>query len=235
MNLQNDQPLRPTQFAENKIIRLILDNTFPPKSNLPAERELARQIGVTRPTLRETLQRLAREGWIRIRHGKATTVNNYWTDGGLGLLGTLAQYADELPRRFIQNLLEVRLNILPPCSRAAAVLARDLLQNQLGRAPAISDPAETFALFDWQLQELMVRHSGNCIYPLILNDFKQVYQRLAAEYFQHPRSKKSSVRYYQRLAQALIQGPEAVERVVTEVMEESLGIWMSPGFFDIGV
>lgn len=228
MNRPTDQPLRPTQFAENKIIRLILDKTFPPNSHLPAERELARQIGVTRPTLRETLQRLSREGWIRIRHGKATTVNNYWTEGGLGLLGTLAQYADDLPRRFIQNLLEVRLNILPACSRAAAVLARDLLENQLRQAPAIGDPAETFALFDWQLQELMVRNSGNCIYPLILNDFKQVYQRLATDYFQFHRSKKSSIRYYRRLAQALIQGPDDVERVVTEVMKESIGIWMSP-------
>ncbi|MGC6744236.1 GntR family transcriptional regulator [Escherichia coli] len=38
---------------------------------LPAERELSELIGVTRTTLREVLQRLARDGWLTIQHGKA--------------------------------------------------------------------------------------------------------------------------------------------------------------------
>ena len=28
------------------------------------------------------------------RHGKSTAVNDYWQDGGLSLLSTLAQYGD---------------------------------------------------------------------------------------------------------------------------------------------
>ncbi|MEJ2041576.1 MAG: GntR family transcriptional regulator, partial [Desulfosarcinaceae bacterium] len=184
VTLQNDLPLRPTQFAESRLIRLILDNTYGPSANLPPERELARQIGVTRPTLRETLQRLSREGWIRIRHGKPTLVNDYWVEGGLGLLGTLAQQAEVLPGHVIKDLLEVRLSILPACARAAAARAPHLLQDELRQAPAAGDPGELFALFDWQLQELMVRNCGNCIFPLILNDFRQMYQRLATGYFQ---------------------------------------------------
>ena len=225
MRRQNDQPLRPTQFAENRIIRHILDNTFPPNSTLPAERELASQMGVTRPTLRETLQRLSREGWVRIRHGKATVVTHYWTEGGLGLLGTLAHHADDLPRHFIRNLLEVRLSILPACSRAAATLAPDVLQRHLPSAPDVNGTAECFATFDWRLQELMARNSGNCIYPLILNDFKEMFHRLATNYFQTRTARKSSIQYYRRLADALTQSPAAVERVVTAVMMESIEIW----------
>ncbi|MDU3078246.1 MAG: GntR family transcriptional regulator, partial [Mixta calida] len=50
----------PAGFAEEYIIESIWNSRFPPGSILPAERELSELIGVTRTTLREVLQRLAR-------------------------------------------------------------------------------------------------------------------------------------------------------------------------------
>jgi len=44
-------------------------------SRLPAETELAKQIGVSRPTLREATRILAREGLLEIRHGSGTYVS----------------------------------------------------------------------------------------------------------------------------------------------------------------
>jgi GntR family negative regulator for fad regulon and positive regulator of fabA len=63
-------PQKPAEFTEQRLIDAILDGHFPIGSALPAERDLAAQIGVTRPTLRETLQRMARDGWIEIHHGR---------------------------------------------------------------------------------------------------------------------------------------------------------------------
>ena len=51
----------PAGFAEEYIIESIWNNRFPPGTILPAERELSELIGVTRTTLREVLQRLARD------------------------------------------------------------------------------------------------------------------------------------------------------------------------------
>ena len=58
----------PAGFAEEYIIESIWNNRFPPGTILPAERELSELIGVTRTTLREVLQRLARDGWLTIQH-----------------------------------------------------------------------------------------------------------------------------------------------------------------------
>ena len=71
-------PLRPAERVENRLIQAIVGGEFPINSTLPPERELARRLGVTRPTLREALQRLARDGWIEIHHGKSTRVRDYW-------------------------------------------------------------------------------------------------------------------------------------------------------------
>ena len=64
----------PAALAEEYIVRSIWDDVFPAGTNLPSERDLADKIGVTRTTLREVLQRLARDGWLTIQHGKPTKV-----------------------------------------------------------------------------------------------------------------------------------------------------------------
>jgi GntR family negative regulator for fad regulon and positive regulator of fabA len=50
-----DAPQKPAEWTESRLIQAILEGDFPINSTLTAERELAVQLGVTRPTLRETL------------------------------------------------------------------------------------------------------------------------------------------------------------------------------------
>ncbi|MCP4722010.1 MAG: GntR family transcriptional regulator, partial [Desulfobacteraceae bacterium] len=66
------KPLKPAEFAEKQLLETILDGIYQPGDTLPAERVLAQSLGVTRPTLRETLQRLSKEGWVTIAQGKPT-------------------------------------------------------------------------------------------------------------------------------------------------------------------
>ena len=79
-------PQKAAEITERRLLDAVLDGTFPVGSKLPPERELAEMLGVTRPTLREALQRLSREGWIEIHHGRSTRVRNYWQEGNLLIL-----------------------------------------------------------------------------------------------------------------------------------------------------
>ena len=92
-----ESPQRPAELTESRLIAAILDGTFPINSPLPAERELSDRLGVTRPTLREALQRLGRDGWLEIHQGKPTRVRNYWQEGNLGLLNAITPMSDKLP------------------------------------------------------------------------------------------------------------------------------------------
>jgi GntR family negative regulator for fad regulon and positive regulator of fabA len=103
----------PAGFAEKYIIESIWNGRFAPGSILPAERELSELIGVTRTTLREVLQRLARDGWLTIQHGKPTKVNQFMETSGLHILDTLMTLDSDNATSIVEDLLTARANISP--------------------------------------------------------------------------------------------------------------------------
>ncbi|NLS13889.1 fatty acid metabolism transcriptional regulator FadR [Vibrio sp. SM6] len=103
----------PAGFAEKYIIESIWNGRFAPGSILPAERELSELIGVTRTTLREVLQRLARDGWLTIQHGKPTKVNQFMETSGLHILDTLMTLDVDNVTNIVEDLLAARTNISP--------------------------------------------------------------------------------------------------------------------------
>jgi GntR family negative regulator for fad regulon and positive regulator of fabA len=221
-------PLKPAEHTEERLIEAILDGTFPIDSSLPAERELASQLGVTRPTLREALQRLSRDGWIEIHHGKATRVRNYWQEGNLGVLGAIANRSRNLPPDFIANLLFVRLLMAPTYAHLAVERQPAILEALLEKHPHSGNPTEAFAKFDWQLHHQLTISSGNPIFTLILNGFASLYIPMACRYFAVETAQTSSQAFYTSLYSAAQEAdPEAAERITRQTMQESLALWQS--------
>ncbi|RJQ72983.1 MAG: GntR family transcriptional regulator [Desulfobacteraceae bacterium] len=220
-------PLRPAQFATNHLISGILNGIYPSGSHLPNERMLSQQLGITRPTLRETLQRLAQEGWITIAHGKPTIVNDYWQTGGLSLLGRLAQHSDLISNGFVIHLLGLRQNLMPTIAAAAAARVPALILKQLADVENLADDPVVFSAFDWRLQLLMVRHCGNPVYTLLFNDFTPLYHKAAALYFRSAVGREASRRYYRRLQEAVHSHSSGIAAVVEAAMQESLDLWKS--------
>jgi GntR family negative regulator for fad regulon and positive regulator of fabA len=218
-------PVRPAQLVEHRLITGILDGTFAPGSTLPSERQLAEAFGVARPPLRETLHRLATEGWLTIAHGKPTVVNDYWDKGGMGLLSTLAKHTDVLPAGTVTHLLEVRSRLLPIIAGLAADRAADDILAVLAKADNLSDDVDAFVAFDWRLQIRMADRTGNPIYKLMLNDFAGMFETLAMAYFTIPHARIASRQYYRALGAAIRAGGRHVETVVMDAMEESVALW----------
>jgi GntR family negative regulator for fad regulon and positive regulator of fabA len=189
----------PAGFAEQYIVESIWNGGFPPGSILPAERELSELIGVTRTTLREVLQRLARDGWLTIKHGKPTKVNNFWETSSLNILATLAELDQDGIPDLVDNLLSARTNI-------SAIYIRGALKNNpavaielLEKYTSIEDTGEAFAEFDYQLNKELVVASGNPIYLLILNGLGGLYSRIGRLYFADPKGREITRAYYQSL------------------------------------
>ena len=82
------EPRRLYQQIADQVRQLIQNNPYPPGSRLPAERELAQTLGVSRPSLREALIALEIDGTIEIRMGSGiyvlTAVKPTQTNRSLG-------------------------------------------------------------------------------------------------------------------------------------------------------
>lgn len=87
--------------ARQHLLGLIEDGTFQPGEQLPSEADLAAQMGISRPTLREALQHLERQGLIVRKHGVGTFVSRYSLilESGLEVLESLERQAQRLGLR----------------------------------------------------------------------------------------------------------------------------------------
>jgi GntR family negative regulator for fad regulon and positive regulator of fabA len=221
-------PLRPAELVENRLINAIIDGEFPINSTLPPERELARRLGVTRPTLREALQRLARDGWIEIHHGRSTRVRDYWHEGNLAVLSTMARHQDHVPPDFVPNLLQVRELLAPAYARLAVKHAAKRLVKMLEGYQALIDTPDAFAKADWELHRYLTIESGNPIFTLILNGFKDLYPQMGQLYFTRSKARARSRKFYADLrAAAQAHDANRAETVTREVMQDSIDLWKS--------
>jgi DNA-binding FadR family transcriptional regulator len=74
MPLQTVEPQRLYRQIAEQLRSLIGSGEFAPGSRLPAERDLAKQLGVSRPSVREALIALEVEGWVEVRTGSGVYV-----------------------------------------------------------------------------------------------------------------------------------------------------------------
>ncbi len=219
-------PLKPAHLCESRLIAAILDGTFPINSTLPAERELAVRLGVTRPTLREVLSRLDSAGWLEIHHGKPTRVRDYWREGNLMVLAALAQSGSQLSPDFTDYMLEVRELLAPAYTRKAIEFNQQEVIALLLPYPVLSDDAETYTKADWCLQYEMTLLSRNPVFTLIYNSFMDLYGTLGARYFSNIENRAHSHAFYGDLLGDARRGDSAAaEELVRHTMRESRERW----------
>ena len=92
--------------------RYIIDHGFKPGDPLPGEGELAKQMGISRPSLREAMKVLQTIGVIETRHGAGTFVGHLSLDpiaDGLAFQILLATNDDDSVPRELLDLIDIRV------------------------------------------------------------------------------------------------------------------------------
>jgi GntR family negative regulator for fad regulon and positive regulator of fabA len=228
--MPSHSPPRPAEYAESQLLNAILDGSYAIDCTLPNEHDLAQHLGVTRPTLREALQRLARDGWLDIQQGKSTRVRNYWQEGSLATLSTLAASPHHQSPDFVAFLLEIRLLLAPTYTRQALEHASPQIAALLREAGALGEDPAAFAAFDWNLHHTLTTFATNPIFLLLLNGFKEIYAQMARTYFSFPECRVQSRLFYQRLLDCAESSDlEAGEALLRKTMQGSLDLWLRLG------
>ena len=93
-----DLKIKPAKLSDQIVTQLehlLLEGSFAPGQKLPSERELAERFAVSRPSLREAIQKLEAKGLVSRRQGGGTYVcDNLVKDLTDPLFSLMAQYPD---------------------------------------------------------------------------------------------------------------------------------------------
>lgn len=217
-----EKVLRPRQQVERTLKKIILNGQLDTGARLPSEAELARQFGVSRPTIREALSSLQSQGLVKRVPGAG---------GGSFVQPVDHEALGEVVRESMHNLLKlgsvnfdevsmVRLFLEVPSAILAAKHRDEEDLEKLSsivkeqRTRSVDDPL--IADLDAQFHTTIARMSGNrvlasLVYALHRESEPVHYLDLS------PEVGRETVVQHQKIVQAIAdQDAEAAEAAITE-------------------
>ena len=209
------EPIRTNSLKEvfiQRFEKLILSGQIAVGQKLPSERELALQLGVSRPVVHEGLVVLEARGLVTMVPRVGTIVNDFRTEGSLAVLTSLVQYQEgQIEPDLLESLLQVRLLFETEAARLAAsarsadqLAALDEILAQEDQADPVD--GDTLSSLDFQFHHLVSMASGNLIYPLLLNSFKECYLNLASQFYSDPAVVSPVFDFHKKLVAAIASG-----------------------------
>jgi DNA-binding FadR family transcriptional regulator len=167
----------------DQLLGEVVDGELAAGDALPSERRLAEVLGVSRPAVREALQRLSQAQLIEVRHGGSTTVRDFRTSAGLDLLPRLLVRDGELDPRVGRSILQARQAIAPTIAVAAADAGGPAAAEELAEAMTAleqagdSETRQHAALTFW---DAVVDAADSIVFRLLFNSLPAAVQQPAA-------------------------------------------------------
>jgi len=175
-------PVRRRSIPDDVVDQLldrVIGGGVAPGETLLSERRMAEALGVSRPAVREALNRIASMGLVDVRQGGATVVNDLRRRGGLDLLPRLLVRGGEIDPAVAHSILEARLWNGPKVAELAAQRApegtADALGDTVDALAATDDPVvrQRIALDFW---DLVVDGADSITFRLMFNTLRAAYE-----------------------------------------------------------
>jgi GntR family transcriptional repressor for pyruvate dehydrogenase complex len=173
MSARNNKGDRPsvTDDAIVRIRELIVSGEWGPGSRLPRELDLAKQLGLSRNSLREAVRALSMARVLEVRQGDGTYVSSLEPED---LFEPALEATRLLRGRTVLELFEVRRMLEPD---AAAMAARRAtvdtvaeLRGELDRMFATGDNADDLIEADAAFHDVIASTSGNSVLRALLRN-----------------------------------------------------------------
>ena len=205
----------------DQIVADVMTGDLGPGASLPSERRLAEVLGVSRPAVREALQRLAHAGLVEVRQGDATVVRDFRRSGGLDLLPRLLFSRTGLDVKVARSVLEARLHIGPKIAELAAERRKPQLAAALESAidDLANDPdpvaRQRNALAFW---EHLVDAADSITFRLMFNSLRAAYVPALDALATVMAAEVDRVDAYRSLAAAIVAGEGKKARTRAEAL-----------------
>ncbi|MDQ4055025.1 MAG: GntR family transcriptional regulator [Actinomycetota bacterium] len=163
----------------DQVLAEVVDGEIGAGEPLPSERRLAEVLGVSRPAVREALQRMAQTRLLEVRHGGATTVRDFKRFAGLDLLPQLLVRRGTLDAAVARSILEARLAIGPSVAALAAQRGGPALVPPLTAcvdALAASDDGVARQVHALEFWDVLVGAADSVVFRLMFNSLRAAYE-----------------------------------------------------------
>jgi GntR family transcriptional repressor for pyruvate dehydrogenase complex len=219
------QPIYPTRVSDNavdQILNLIAEGRLKPGDRLPSERELVRQLEVSRTSVREALRALEAKGIIEVRPGSGSFIRgNGQEEAGPNWVPWLLAHRQE-----IMQLVELREALE---TRAAYLAATRTSQEQIeamknaidrmSEAIENGDPDLTIQA-DKAFHESVAKACGNELIAYLLNAANEALADPRGAILSLPGRAAKSLAEHRLIWQAIAnRNPEQAEAAVLHHIE----------------
>ena len=208
MSFRAVAPERLYRRVAAQIAELVGEGTIARGDRLPAERELAGRLGVSRPTLREALIALEIAGLVEVRIGSGVYVREATVRG--------EEAAARLPELGVGpfELIEARIVVECAVAREAAARATEAdcaaLETRVAEMDAAPDPA-THRAADRAFHRDLAGITGNAVLASVVDGlwaemYSPLFERMGLLTGLYPVSRNSTLADHLRIAAAMRTG-----------------------------
>jgi GntR family transcriptional repressor for pyruvate dehydrogenase complex len=202
-----------------EIQRAIYDGKLAVGQRLPNERELGREFGVSRSTLREAIRLLEAQGVVEVRRG--VTGGTYVIEPGADRVGFGLAALIRFGQATTQDFAEFRRAFEPETARLAALR---ITAEQRGRILAVVEalrdatdprwPWERFMELDIALHEEIANASHNPIRVAVMLGVHEAFRQtsMAISRFDNPAWRAEQFRQLELLADAIVSRKAALAK-----------------------
>ncbi|MCD8365065.1 MAG: FadR family transcriptional regulator [Clostridiales bacterium] len=228
------KPVKTTRASEEiyeQIRQLILNGDIRPGEHLPSERNMMEMMQRSRPTIREAMRVLEREGYIKIQSGSSgAVVQELSVDNAVQTLETVIQFQ----KLTIEEILEFRLTTECDAASFAAMrrTERDLadMEEAVKQSEEAVENPEEFISCDLQFHQIVARASGNAMYGIVLQVCRNIIGESLTDLLREGSKKEQEERIlrirmgHEKIMRAIAEGDrEAACRMMTRHLEEASG------------
>ena len=223
IDLQPVQTKRASEEIYNQIRQLILDGEIHPGERLPSERKMMEMMHRSRPTIREAMRMLERDGYIKIYSGSSgAVVQEINVDNAVQSLETIIQ----MKHLSIENILEYRRQTENEAGRLAAIrrTEKDLekMKEIIQRSEAAIGNPEEFMACDMEFHVAVAEASQNGMYSIMLQVCRNVLSEFLMEILNKGKKSTQKVRY-----ELILDVHKKIYIAVKNQQEEEAAKWMT--------
>lgn len=203
LNKTNTQSL--TESVVQLFLGKILSGEWKAGDRLPAEREIAARLGVSRSSVHLAILELSGKGFLESIPRQGTLVCDYRKHPTPGSLPLLMSYGSvDLGKDLFSDMMDTRLLLETESARLACSNIYETtfreMQEILDRLPGPdADVTDLLYRFHYHL----VQASGNSIYSMIFRGFEPVLRSLIALHYSNTEDLPESIRRHQALLDAI--------------------------------